>query len=509
MIFFKVSFLCIFLSTDASIAFGYSLFHPFLTSLYSRPSSSYIQRTQESQSGLVAFRPVFLAGTELDAGPRGYLETTRELEFAPNYGHNILGEETTDSRLLSIAMEPHRTQQTREEISLPTSGILHSNTYSSFWLRWRPAEMEYNAHDDDDDDDGNEHSMIGGDDGSQSPSPRHLFHNEKRNKDDDNSNSDSPHPPSSSPTPMSSSSSDTPVIVAAVLGTLLAVLITGLLVYFLRRIWLRKTKINDPEYAFANGAPNQIWSHSKSSSIFPLTERSRQKSKIDDTPTSSATNTLTSQTHSITQPPTLAPTMEEDEASPELDTGLPPSQGASHDPWPESRNFYATPKNAGPPVHRAGRKRKAAGASKVSAASRSTKSTTSSGFSRGSRKRRIRSPGSMITVSDDTTTVTEVSSIRFSPNTERQMEIDEKIQELQSKLSLVHRTIRSGNGGVSREAKTGSVTLANMTHDYRVWKWKRQIEKLKALKESDWAYGKTDVKPAGLYKYDGTSTSNL
>ncbi|THU93368.1 hypothetical protein K435DRAFT_779890 [Dendrothele bispora CBS 962.96] len=137
-----------------------------------------------------------------------------------------------------------------------------------------------------------------------------------------------------------------------------------------------------------------------------------------------------------------------------------------------------------------------------SGVSRSTKSTTKSTTSSGTR--RTFGGSSVFTGSEN---MTEVSSIKFSPNTERQMEIDERIQELQGKLALLQRTISNGNG-LGREGKTGSVTLANMTHDYRVWKWKKQIDRLKALKDSDWAWGKTDVVPPGLYKYDGTSTFN-
>jgi len=137
----------------------------------------------------------------------------------------------------------------------------------------------------------------------------------------------------------------------------------------------------------------------------------------------------------------------------------------------------------------------------LSGVSKSTKSTTSSGVSRGTR-------GTRSTVTGASSSTTEVSSIRFCPNTERQMEIEDRIQELQGKLALFQRTVGNGSG-MGRDAKTGSVTLANMTHDYRIWRWKKQIEKLNSYKDSNWALGKTDVIPSGLYKFDGTSTSNL
>ncbi|KAE9402760.1 hypothetical protein BT96DRAFT_1085953 [Gymnopus androsaceus JB14] len=86
-----------------------------------------------------------------------------------------------------------------------------------------------------------------------------------------------------------------------------------------------------------------------------------------------------------------------------------------------------------------------------------------------------------------------LSSMSFSPKTERQMEIEERIEELQGKLALLQRTIRVPGG------RPDSRTLINMTHNMRIGKWRNQIETLQELMGSDWALGRTDVIPKGLY----------
>ncbi|KAK7052929.1 hypothetical protein VNI00_004249 [Paramarasmius palmivorus] len=85
-----------------------------------------------------------------------------------------------------------------------------------------------------------------------------------------------------------------------------------------------------------------------------------------------------------------------------------------------------------------------------------------------------------------------ISSIVFAQLTERQMEVQERIDELQGKLSLLMKTLpKSGSG-------TGS-TFGKMTHDYRLLQWKNRIAELEGFKESDWALGRTDIVPKGLY----------
>lgn len=82
------------------------------------------------------------------------------------------------------------------------------------------------------------------------------------------------------------------------------------------------------------------------------------------------------------------------------------------------------------------------------------------------------------------------------------MEIQERIEELEGKLKLMQRTR-------IQDAPAGSTTVAKMTHDYRVLKWRSRIEKLAELKDSDWALGKTDTLPPGLYEGDGQPESSI
>ncbi|KAJ3895263.1 hypothetical protein GG344DRAFT_73254 [Lentinula edodes] len=100
-------------------------------------------------------------------------------------------------------------------------------------------------------------------------------------------------------------------------------------------------------------------------------------------------------------------------------------------------------------------------------------------------------PGGGTDVSNGTET--SLSSMHFSAKTERQMEIQERIEELNGKLALLQRSIRVPEG------RKDSRTLINMTHNMRIGKWRNQIEKLQELMGSDWALGRTDVVPKGLY----------
>ncbi|KAL0573566.1 hypothetical protein V5O48_007526 [Marasmius crinis-equi] len=151
----------------------------------------------------------------------------------------------------------------------------------------------------------------------------------------------------------------------------------------------------------------------------------------------------------------------------------------------ESRSPYSTPRNYSPAGRRS---RGSASGSKAS----SSKSYNSKGRSRGHRSDRDDGGGSSAAGTQT------VSSISFAPATERQMEIDELIEEMKGKLALFQRTaptmrIRPGSAG-----SNGTVSLAKMTHDYRVLQWKSRIEKLTELKNSEWALELTDVVPPGL-----------
>ncbi|KAF5392500.1 hypothetical protein D9757_002163 [Collybiopsis confluens] len=126
--------------------------------------------------------------------------------------------------------------------------------------------------------------------------------------------------------------------------------------------------------------------------------------------------------------------------------------------WPDTINFYHTPRL--PP---------AAAKKKSSSSARGATTVVSNG------------------------TDTSLSSMQFSAKTERQMEIDERIEELQGKLFLLQKNSRNSDG------RPDSRTLANMTHNMRLGKFRNQIERLQELKGSDWALGRTDVAPKGLY----------
>jgi len=133
-----------------------------------------------------------------------------------------------------------------------------------------------------------------------------------------------------------------------------------------------------------------------------------------------------------------------------------PVKGATD--WAEARNFYHTPR---PP-------RKAV-------VKKSSRLTTTQGTN----------------VSNGTDT--SLSSIRFAAKTERQMEIEERIEELKGKLALLQRAIPTPG------PRPDSRTLTTMTHNMRIGRWQNRIVKLQELMTSDWALGRTDVRPKGLY----------
>lgn len=86
-----------------------------------------------------------------------------------------------------------------------------------------------------------------------------------------------------------------------------------------------------------------------------------------------------------------------------------------------------------------------------------------------------------------TTVETEMdveSSIQFSSQTERQMDLDDKIEELQERIEQ----LESSPDGDTRSGD-----------DLRVWKLKGQVEQLASLKGSPWALGLTNETPAGFH----------
>ncbi|KIK68428.1 hypothetical protein GYMLUDRAFT_54068 [Collybiopsis luxurians FD-317 M1] len=109
-------------------------------------------------------------------------------------------------------------------------------------------------------------------------------------------------------------------------------------------------------------------------------------------------------------------------------------------------------------------------------------------------KRPSHNTGSSTVVSNGTST--SLSSMRFSPKTERQMEIEERIEELKGKLPLLQQSTPTSVG------RPDSRTLTDMTHHVRVLKWRNQIDKLQELMTSEWALGRTDIVPKGLYGHE-------
>ncbi|KAG7096100.1 hypothetical protein E1B28_006776 [Marasmius oreades] len=90
-----------------------------------------------------------------------------------------------------------------------------------------------------------------------------------------------------------------------------------------------------------------------------------------------------------------------------------------------------------------------------------------------------------------------VSSISFAHDTERQMELDERIEKLNESLFSLQRTAPGASAGTFPRA---SMTIAKMTYDHQVMSLKGIKEKLENLKESEWALGLTDELPPGLYE---------
>jgi len=73
------------------------------------------------------------------------------------------------------------------------------------------------------------------------------------------------------------------------------------------------------------------------------------------------------------------------------------------------------------------------------------------------------------------------------------MEIEERVKELEGKLTLLQRSIQAPEG------RPDSRALTNLTHNMRIGKWRNQIETLQDSMSSDWALGRTDIIPRGLY----------
>ncbi|KAJ3992897.1 hypothetical protein F5050DRAFT_840834 [Lentinula boryana] len=225
--------------------------------------------------------------------------------------------------------------------------------------------------------------------------------------------------PSASATSTVAPHSQIPVILAVCLGTVLLAVIALFLIYYVlhRRHRRSSPKILDDRYAFS---PPPKSTHSRSWLL----------RSVWDSPTA--------QTSSISLQ----------------------NQGnnAVESSWPDTLNFYHTPRS--PPK----------------AFAKNTSSSRAAGGTEVSNH-----------------TETSLSSMHFSPKTERQMEIEERIEELQGKLALLQQSIRTPRG------RQDSRTLINMTHNMRIGKWRNQIEKLQEHMGSDWALERTDVIPKGLY----------
>ncbi|KAJ3715147.1 hypothetical protein C8R42DRAFT_232463 [Lentinula raphanica] len=232
-------------------------------------------------------------------------------------------------------------------------------------------------------------------------------------------------PSASSTTHPSGSEPSTATILAVCLGTVLVAVVALFVVYLILRRRHRKssTKISDDQYVFS------LPSHSNPYSTSPQPSRSWLIRKFWKNPSARASSiTLQNSTNNV--------------------------DGSG---WPDSLNFYHTPRAPPRAFVKNSSPSRAAGGTEVS-----------------------------------NHTETSLSSMRFSQKTERQMELEERIQELTGKLDLLQKTIRVP------ETRPNSRTLINMTHNMRIGKWRGQIEKLQELMGSEWALGRTDVIPKGL-----------
>ena len=180
-----------------------------------------------------------------------------------------------------------------------------------------------------------------------------------------------------------------------------------------------------------------------------------------------------------------------------------PTSGSQNSVW-ASRNPSHTPR----PRRHSSTERRKNGDSNTSGSKASASTSNSHGNKRrpSSRPRAFsrhqnESNGGGTTTGSSVAGTQTVSSISFAPATERQMELDERIEEMKGKLALFQRNAPSI--GV-KPVGSGSISIAKMTHDHRVMKWKRRIEKLTELKESEWALGLTDKLPPGLYEGKGS-----
>ncbi|KAK1219339.1 hypothetical protein PQX77_017960 [Marasmius sp. AFHP31] len=168
-----------------------------------------------------------------------------------------------------------------------------------------------------------------------------------------------------------------------------------------------------------------------------------------------------------------------------------PASGSQNRVW-DNRNPYYTSRPQ--KSSRTGR-RKHDYTSSASESRASASTSNSHGSKRRAPRRRDDSNCGDTTVSSSAAGTQTVSSISFAPATERQMELAERIEEMQGKLALFQRNAPSVD---IKLAGSGSISIAKMTHDHRVLKWQKRIEKLIHLKDSDWALGLTDELPPGL-----------
>jgi len=113
-------------------------------------------------------------------------------------------------------------------------------------------------------------------------------------------------------------------------------------------------------------------------------------------------------------------------------------------------------------------------------------------YTYGSPKQSTGRTSRLTSITTTTTTSNSNSTIRFTPLTDRQMELENMIQDLQADLTGLQRIEES-----SRESLALSLPGE---HDLRVVKIRGQIERLTKLGRSDWALGLTDDVPRELYQ---------
>lgn len=75
--------------------------------------------------------------------------------------------------------------------------------------------------------------------------------------------------------------------------------------------------------------------------------------------------------------------------------------------------------------------------------------------------------------------------MQFNPLTGRQIELEERIYEMECKVAVLQHDIRTASG-------------PSLQEETMLWKLRGQVEDLIKLKQSPWALGLTDEEPPGL-----------